>query len=43
MAQGYINERTTDYLSLKSRLLTGSSRQLSDQLDVSTMLRIRCV
>ncbi|QBQ10597.1 MULTISPECIES: hypothetical protein [unclassified Pseudomonas] len=33
MAQGYINERTTDYLSLKSRLLTGSSRQLSDQFD----------
>ncbi|WP_330214140.1 hypothetical protein [Pseudomonas sp. Z18(2022)] len=33
MAQGYINDRTTDYLSLKSRLLTGSSRQLSDQFD----------
>ena len=33
MAQGYINDRTTDYLSLKSRLLTGSSRQRSDQFD----------
>ncbi|NWE11879.1 hypothetical protein [Pseudomonas yamanorum] len=33
MAQGYINDRTTDYLSLKSRLLIGSSRQLSDQFD----------
>jgi hypothetical protein len=33
MAQGYINDRATDYLSLKSRLLTGSSRQLSDQFD----------
>ncbi|MDY0833185.1 MULTISPECIES: hypothetical protein [unclassified Pseudomonas] len=33
MAQGYINERTTDYLSLKSRLLTGSNRQRSDQFD----------
>lgn len=33
MAQGYINERTTDYLSLKSRLLTGSSRQRCDQCD----------
>ncbi|NWC72069.1 hypothetical protein HX873_29650, partial [Pseudomonas sp. P7758] len=33
MAQGYINDRTTDYLSLKSRLLTGASGQLSDQFD----------
>jgi hypothetical protein len=29
MAQGYINEHTTDYLSLKSRLLAGSSRNLN--------------
>jgi hypothetical protein len=33
MAQGYINEHTTDYLSLKSRLLAGSSRNLSDLFD----------
>jgi hypothetical protein len=33
MAQGYINDRTTDYLSLKSRLLAGSSRNLSDLFD----------
>jgi len=35
MAQGYINERTTDYLSLKSRLMGGASnRQRSDHFDV---------
>lgn len=33
MAQAYINQHTTDLLSLKSRLLTGSSRQLGDQFD----------
>ncbi|WP_339533344.1 hypothetical protein [Pseudomonas mucidolens] len=34
MAQAFINDRTTDFLSLKSRLLCGSSRQLSAQFDV---------
>lgn len=34
MAQAYINDRTTDFLSLKSSLLKGSSRQLSVQFDV---------
>lgn len=33
MAQAYINQHTTDLPSLKSRLLTGSSRQLGDQFD----------
>ncbi|WP_332846002.1 hypothetical protein [Pseudomonas lactucae] len=35
MAQGYINDRTTDYHSLKSRLMGGgSSRERSDHFDV---------
>lgn len=35
MAQGYINERTADYQSLKSRLMGGApSRQRSDHFDV---------
>jgi hypothetical protein len=35
MAQSYINDRTTDYHSLKSRLMGGdSSRQRSDHFDV---------
>lgn len=35
MAQGYINDLTTDYSSLKSRLLDGApSRQRSDHFDV---------
>lgn len=35
MAQGYINERTTDYHSLKSRLMGhGISQQRSDHFDV---------
>lgn len=35
MAQGYVNERMTDYLSLKSQLMGGSStRQRSDHFDV---------
>jgi hypothetical protein len=35
MAQGYINERTTDYLSLKSRLMGATpNRQRSDHFDV---------
>ncbi|WP_415639959.1 hypothetical protein, partial [Pseudomonas fluorescens] len=35
MAQGYINERTTDYRSLKSRLMGGApSQQHSDHFDV---------
>lgn len=35
MAQGYINERTTDYHSLKSRLMDSAlSRQRSDHFDV---------
>ncbi|MFL1545351.1 hypothetical protein [Pseudomonas sp. O39] len=35
MAQGYINERTTDYHSLKSRLMDGAlSRPRSDHFDV---------
>ncbi|MGB3124195.1 MAG: hypothetical protein WBB95_10330 [Pseudomonas sp.] len=34
MAQGFINEHTTDYLSLKSRLMgNSSSRQRSDHFD----------
>lgn len=35
MAQSYINERTTDYHSLKHRLMGGDfSRQHSDHFDV---------
>ncbi|KAF2406624.1 hypothetical protein PSAN_48000 [Pseudomonas antarctica] len=35
MAQGYINDRATDYYSLKSRLMDGApSRQRSDHFDV---------
>lgn len=35
MAQGYINDRLTDYLSLKSRLMgSAPSRQRSDHFDV---------
>ncbi|OPB11779.1 hypothetical protein BFW93_11045, partial [Pseudomonas fluorescens] len=35
MAQGYINDRTTDYHSLKSRLMGGGlSRERSDHFDV---------
>lgn len=35
MAQGYINERTTDYLGLKSRLMGAApNRQRSDHFDV---------
>ncbi|OPA82463.1 hypothetical protein BFW87_30995 [Pseudomonas fluorescens] len=35
MAQGYVNERTTDYLSLKNRLMgSTSSRQRLDHFDV---------
>ncbi|WP_422630825.1 hypothetical protein [Pseudomonas mucidolens] len=34
MGQAYINDRTTDFLSLKSSLLKGSSRQQSVQFDV---------
>ena len=33
MAQAYINDRTTDFLSLKTRLLKDSSHQLSTQFD----------
>jgi hypothetical protein len=33
MAQAYINPHTTDLLSLKSRLLPGSSQSLSDKFD----------
>lgn len=33
MAQAYINQYTTDLLSLKSRLLPGSSRALSEKFD----------
>ncbi|WP_032896409.1 hypothetical protein [Pseudomonas sp. WS 5406] len=35
MAQAYVNDRTTDYLSLKSRLMSGAlSLQRSDHFDV---------
>lgn len=35
MAQAYLNDRTTDYLSLKSRLMGGAlNRQRSDHFDV---------
>lgn len=35
MAQGFVNERTTDYLSLKGRLMgSAPSRQRSDHFDV---------
>ena len=35
MAQGYINDRTTDYNTLKSRLMGGGlSRERSDHFDV---------
>lgn len=35
MAQGYVNDRTTDYLSLKNRLMAGASgQQRLDHFDV---------
>lgn len=35
MAQGYVNDRTTDYLSLKKRLMEGASgQQRLDHFDV---------